>query len=313
MKREDVLWNKIGIITKPNPHIPWLHSWTSAACLADNIKGTAVPLYVTGREINGASRIGVGILHLDTLRVSDLSPVPCISLGKSGTFDEHGTSYPSIRISNNMYFLYYTGWMRGASIPWYNAVGLAKSADGIHFKKTSESPVFDRNPIDPIGIGSCYVMKETSRWTMWYTSFSRWERLKNTMRHYYHIKHAQSTDGVHWTPSGHICIDFANTREYAIAKPSVIKVESTYLMWYSYRGKTYHIGCATSKNGITWKRRDHELGLAPSTTGWDSEMVCYPYVFVHNDALYMFYNGNGFGESGLGIATAKRNTLQRYL
>ncbi|KKR03406.1 MAG: hypothetical protein UT26_C0001G0010 [Microgenomates group bacterium GW2011_GWC1_39_12] len=308
-----MFWKKIGIITKPNPHIPWLYTWTSAACLANQINGTAVPLYITGREKSGASRIGIGIFHLDTFRVTNLSPLPCISLGDRGMFDEHGTSYPSVLINNNTYFLYYTGWIRGTSVPWYNAVGLAKSIDGIHFKKISESPIFDRNPLDPIGMGSCCVIKETNMWKMWYTSFSRWKKLKNTTKHFYYIKHAQSTDGVHWTPSRHICIDFANTREYAIAKPSVIKVNSTYFMWYSYRGRTYHIGCATSKDGIAWKRRDHDLGLSPSTTGWDSEMVCYPYVFAYKDALLMFYNGNGYGKSGLGIATVKKNELHNYL
>ncbi len=308
-----MLWNKIGIIAKPNPHIPWLCAWTSASCLADKINGSAVPLYITGREKSGASRIGVGIFHLDTLQITDLSPSPCISLGNSGMFDEHGTSYPSVVTDSNTHFLYYTGWMRGESVPWYNAVGLAKSSDGVHFKKSSESPIFDRNPVDPIGIGSCCVIKENNAWTMWYTSFSRWEKLKNRMKHFYHIKHAQSTDGVHWSPSGHVCIDFANTGEYAIAKPSVMKVDSTYLMWYSYRGTTYHIGCATSKDGTTWKRRDHDLGLFPSATGWDSDMACYPYVFAYNDYLLMLYNGNGYGKSGLGMATVKISELRSYL
>lgn len=309
----NMLWNKIGIIAKPNPHIPWLYTWVSAACLADKITGIVVPIYITGREKNGTARIGVGTFHLNTLQITNLDPLPGIPLGERGTFDEDGTSYPSVLIHNNTYFLYYTGWMRGTSVPWYNAVGLTRSTDGIHFKKDSESPIFDRNPIDPIGIGSCYIMKEANTWTMWYTSFYRWEKLKNRMKHFYHIKHAQSADGVHWIPSGHICIDFVDAHEYAIARPSVVKIDSTYLMWYSYRGDTYHIGCATSKDGVRWKRRDHDFGLSPSTTGWDSEMACYPYVFTYNDMLLMFYNGNGYGKSGLGIATAKINRLRSYI
>ena len=39
-----------------------------------------------------------------------------------------------------------------------------------------------------------------------------------------------------------------------------------------------------------------------SESGWDSEMVCYPYVFEYNDKLYMLYNGNGYGKTGIGLA-----------
>ena len=31
-------------------------------------------------------------------------------------------------------------------------------------------------------------------------------------------------------------------------------------------------------------------------------MVCYPYVFEYNDKLYMLYNGNGYGKTGIGLA-----------
>jgi hypothetical protein len=39
-----------------------------------------------------------------------------------------------------------------------------------------------------------------------------------------------------------------------------------------------------------------------SEEGWDSEMMCYPYVFDHKGERYMLYNGNGYGKSGFGIA-----------
>jgi len=41
--------------------------------------------------------------------------------------------------------------------------------------------------------------------------------------------------------------------------------------------------------------------LLSSETGWDSEMVCYP--FLYGD--YMFYNGNGYGKTGIGVAECR--------
>jgi len=31
-------------------------------------------------------------------------------------------------------------------------------------------------------------------------------------------------------------------------------------------------------------------------------MVEYPFVFRHNDQIYMLYNGNGYGKTGFGLA-----------
>lgn len=297
-------WKKIGVILKTNAHIPWLHTWASAACpTAETVSDANIRLYITGREKNGASRIGTAILHLDTLTISDLSSFPLFPLGKPGMFDQHGTSYPSVIKVGSAYRLYYTGWMRGETIPWYNALGMATAKDGVHFKKVSDAPIFDRNPSDPIGIGSSCIRRYKNQWIMWYTSFSSWKPVGKALKHYYHIKYATAKDGIHWNPTGHICIDFENAKEHAIATPSVLFIHGLYLMWYSYRGSRYRIGFAVSKDGVHWKRRDNDVGLSPSLRGWDSDMVCYPSVFMYKNLIYMLYNGNGYGASGLGVAT----------
>ena len=36
-------------------------------------------------------------------------------------------------------------------------------------------------------------------------------------------------------------------------------------------------------------------------------MQAYPFVFKKDDKLHMFYNGNGFGQSGLGYAIKTYN------
>jgi len=73
-------------------------------------------------------------------------------------------------------------------------------------------------------------------------------------------------------------------------------------MWYSYRGSKYRIGYAESKDGISWIRKDSEVGIDVSSSGWDSDMIEYPHVFDHGGQLYMLYNGNGYGKTGIGLA-----------
>ncbi|MBZ5674970.1 MAG: hypothetical protein LAP61_12065 [Acidobacteriia bacterium] len=62
------------------------------------------------------------------------------------------------------------------------------------------------------------------------------------------------------------------------------------------------MGYAESKDGIAWQRLDELAGLTVSPEGWDSEMVEYPCVFPHQEKLYMLYNGNGYGKTGVGLA-----------
>ena len=77
-------------------------------------------------------------------------------------------------------------------------------------------------------------------------------------------------------------------------------------MWFSYRGgeisETYRIGYAESVDGKLWQRMDELVSLDVSPDGWDSDMVCYPFIFDYMDDRYMLYNGNDYGKSGFGIA-----------
>ena len=92
--------------------------------------------------------------------------------------------------------------------------------------------------------------------------------------------------------------------ETALARPCVINEHGIYRMWLSYKTKeeTYRIGYAESVNGLDWIRLDDEVGIDISSSGWDSEMIEYPYVFNHKGSKYMVYNGNGYGTNGAGLA-----------
>jgi hypothetical protein len=120
--------------------------------------------------------------------------------------------------------------------------------------------------------------------------------------HKYHIKYAESRDGINWEREGLVAIDFANDQEYAISRPSVIHDSDRWRMWYSFRGQSYRIGYAESENGRQWKRLDAQVGINVSTAGWDSEMIEYPFVFDHKGQRYLLYNGNGYGKTGFGLA-----------
>ena len=42
---------------------------------------------------------------------------------------------------------------------------------------------------------------------------------------------------------------------------------------------------------------------------WDSEMQCYPFFFEDDGSKYLFYNGNGYGVAGIGVAKWKEDIV----
>ena len=76
-------------------------------------------------------------------------------------------------------------------------------------------------------------------------------------------------------------------------------------MYFSYKDPAigYRIGYATSTDGVKFIRHlDSDNCLSVSESGWDSEMVEYSFVFSHKGRIFNMYNGNNYGEKGIGYA-----------
>ena len=99
-------------------------------------------------------------------------------------------------------------------------------------------------------------------------------------------------------------MDYMYPGESRVSRASVIKENGLYKIWYCYAIESggYKMGYAESDDGFRFSRRDHDVGIDLSTTGWDSEMICYPYVLQHKGQTYMLYCGNGYGRTGFGYA-----------
>jgi len=59
----------------------------------------------------------------------------------------------------------------------------------------------------------------------------------------------------------------------------------------------------------SWHRKSADiLGLG---AGWDSDATCYPAVIQMGNRTLLFYNGNGYGRTGFGVAEMKDTELHR--
>lgn len=299
-------WIKKGRIFDPKK-FGSLYTYASVP-IADRISDNLYRIFFSGRDEHNRSFTSFFEINIKDLKNPNCSSNQTIlQPGDLGTFDESGAMGSCIVSEGLRKYLYYIGWNIGVTVPFRNSIGLAVSDNGGRtFKKYSEGPILDRGIYDPCFTASSYVLKENDIWRMWYLSCTKWEKINENYVHFYHIKYAESNDGIHWQRKGIICIDFKSDDEYAISRPCVIKDNNIYKMWYSYRGESYRIGYAVSKDGLIWERKDEEIDLDVSETGWDSEMICYQYIFDHKGERYMLYNGNGYGKTGIGLAVLSK-------
>lgn len=275
--------------------------------VADHLNANLYRVYFASRDEQQISRVGWAAVELgDGVRLLEVGTAPVLEPGPIGTFDEHGV-FPSCVINlSDRKRMYYVGWNRGARPPlFYAAIGLAESLDGGHsWTKHLSAPIMSRSEFDPCLVTSPHVMRYDGRYRMTYVSGIRWDESDGRLVSYYHIKYAESEDGVRWHRDGRVAIDFASPLETNIARSWVIADAGGLRMWFCYvrKGSAYRIGYAESTDYLSWTRDDAAAGISASESGWDSEMVCYPNVVVHAGRRYMFYNGNRFGFDGFGAA-----------
>ena len=300
-------WVKRGLVFSLPDGLSWASTHASVPCALIRDDDT-VRVFFSARDGDGLSRVGwFDFDPRDPGRVRRLSDRPALEPGGLGAFDESGSMGSWVIEVDGRIWLYYIGWTRGVTVPFYNSIGLALSEDGgVTFSRVSEGPLVSRDMVDPYFTASSCVLRDAGGWRMWYLSCTGWTRVDGRPRHSYHIRHATSPDGLAWERDGQVCIDFEHEGEHAISRPSVVRDAGLYRMWYSWRGASYRIGYAESEDGLVWTRSDGEAGIDVSARGWDSEMIAYPCVFDFAGSRFMLYNGNGYGRTGIGLAELER-------
>lgn len=302
-------WKKIGKIFEPNNNFPWMVSHASCP-LIEFLDNKTLIIYFSSRDNNNKSFTCALQYSLTKNKLLEIYKKPILTPGTVGSFDEDGAMLSCIVQFNNQNYYYYIGWNKAVSVPFRNSIGLAVRKNN-KIKKIFQGPIMDRSIYDPCFIGSCWVLNDNNKLNMWYLSCFKWEANNNLYKHFYHIKYAYSYDAINWIRNGIVCIDYISKYEYAISRPCVIKDNNIFKMWYSFRAQkhidTYRIGYAESNDGINWIRKDDEAGIDVSSSGWDSQMICYPYIFDHGGNRYMLYNGNGYGKTGFGLAILEQD------
>ena len=306
-------WVKKGHIFQPDGQHWWNQSHAQLP-VVERIGNGRLRVYYTSRDEQGRSHTSYfEVAESDPAEMLYVHDAPILPIGEPGCFDDCGVMGTWVLDVGETKYLYYIGWTVRNTVPYHNSIGLAVSRDGGQtFEKFARGPLFSPTPEEPYFTGTaCVILDDDGVWKNWYLSCTQWRSVQGRMEPFYHLKYAESDDGVHWRRRGIVAIDYKSPAEGGIVKASVIKEAGVYKMWYAFRNgedyrnnpaNSYRIGYAESANGIDWQRLDEQVGLDVSPSGWDADMLAYPHVIDCASGRYLFYNGNGFGRSGIGYA-----------
>lgn len=311
-------WRKLGNIFDPTKFELANNCLEFAQSPQTLVFNDFVRIYFSTREMDKSgkylSHVSFVDFQKDFKKILHVSNKTVIPLGELGCFDEHGIFPMNVVKHGNRVLAYTTGWNRKISVSADASIGLAISEDdGLNFKKFGTGPILTASLTEPFLVCDAFVSIFEDIYHMWYIYGTKWivDPNDNSPQRIYKIAYASSNDGISWVrDSKQIICDKLNENECQ-ALPSVIYFKNKYHMYFCYRESTgfrkirdrgYRIGYAFSDNLIDWKRSDENAGIQVSSTGWDSDMMCYPHVFHCGGEMYMLYNGNEFGRFGFGLA-----------
>ncbi len=300
-------WRKLGLLYDPQSRHPKLRSH-AANPLPVQLEGDVFRVFFSGRDDQNRSSVGAVDIDLASRTVVRTFDEPFLEHGPAGSFYEAGISIGNCYRVGDMHYMLFMGWQNPPGGHWRGDIGRIRFADDLSLQMDSDLPFIGANEEDPISLSYPWVMAaKDGTFRMWYGSTASWDSGNGEMLHI--IKGATSIDGHVWRRTGP-AVPYSLGIAQAFSRPTVIgDAESGYRMWFSYRsgsGQAYRIGHAASEDGQTWRLELEKSGIDVSESGWDSEMLEYPFVFTHKGETYMLYNGNGFGRTGFGLAILDR-------
>lgn len=299
-------WRKLGRIYDPEARADRHPKLASHAAnpLAVHLDGDVFRVFYSGRDRSNRSSVGAVDIDIKQRTVLRDTAEPVLEHGPAGSFCADGISIGCAYEADGVRYVLFMGWQTPPDAHWRGDIGRIVLAADLSMRLEGNGPFLGADERDPISLSYPWVIGDAARgYRMWYGSTVSWDAGNSEMLHV--LNAATSPDGHRWTREGQ-AVPSGIGMAQAFSRPTVLEAEGGNLeMWFSYRsgrGETYRIGRARSDDGTSWHLDLEGAGITPSETGWDSDMIEYPFVFRHDDAVYMLYNGNGYGRSGFGLA-----------
>lgn len=283
------MWVKQGRIINGNAQLP----------VVEIIDNNYFNLYFSERnpETNESS------IWVQRFLLNGMSPINnrqlVLSSGPIGCFDDCGVMPSCIfKDCHGLTYMCYTGWSRSEKVPYRHSIGLLVKKGDVWVKE--KSPIIGQDRLDSYLCNSAFVYRNEIYYcsgTGWLEDFPVYNISKRSL-----LRPNLVSNELKWNVVDNLGVQ-------AISRPCVVNLHGRTFVFYSYKTKNtnYKMGVAVEKHQyLSCERVDvgnYILEKSSEIGDWDYEMVCYPYVVEINGKAHMFYNGNGYGASGVGYAT----------
>ena len=308
------LWRREGLVLSPPDGHAWWRSHAQTPTVL-RLHDRLWRVFFGARTDGPRSHILYADLDpVDDFRVLDVSQEPVLEAGRHGAFDADGMGPATALAVGDRIYLYYTGIVRRADVPYQLAIGLAVSDDGGRcFHKATEGPLLAAGPYDPYFMSTPCVCHTPDGFEMWYASCVGWQDVNGLLEPFYALRHTRSDDGIIWSLATQMAVGFGDEADAGLTRAWVSQGPGGRDLWYCSRGAdgfrepgeaAYRLRrVSLDATGVSVGGRDTVAFENPPVAGdWDEWMQAYPCVEPHGDDLIMLYNGNGFGHGGFGRA-----------
>lgn len=298
-------WKKLGQIYVPETSGQHTKLISHAANpLPVHMAGDIYRIFYSGRDEQNRSSVGAVDVDIVQRKVITEYHSPFFEHGPVGSFYSDGVSIGNCYEANGIRYMLFMGWQNPPGEHWRGDIGRLIVTPELSLQLEDEEPFMRSDSTDPISLSYPWVLARPSGgYDMWYSSVMTWDAGNGELLA--PVYYASSFDGSNWSRTGP-AVPYELGIAQAFSRPTVVLNDGgDFEMWFSFRsgaGEKYRIGYARSEDGINWTLDLKNSGIDVSPSGWDSEMIEYPFVVDHNGARYMLYNGNGYGKTGFGLA-----------
>lgn len=260
------------------------------------------------RDKDGISRIGfVDVDASQPSNILNVSESPILDLGRDGCFDDNGLILGDVVRAPEGVYLFYVGFQLVKKAKFMAFSGVALSTDNCEtFQRISESPILDR-AIGQSFIGAIHTaIYDKGIWRLWFAQGDGWQQINGIPYPQYHIRYVETKNLLEVPRLSTQCIT-CQLPDYRIGRPKVYKISDRKYIMLATKGSidgTYFPLIFNSSDGVNWSKSTEKLGIDLSSSGWDSQTLCYPALIPGKDRTWMFYNGNQMGIDGFGLASS---------
>lgn len=234
-------------------------------------------------------RSSIYYMDLDSsnpLKIKYFHPTPVLKPGKPGQFDCDGVTPSWVGYnSRGILQLIYIGWQRSQAVPYHLFCGVTYEESFLKLFHNASLPFLDRCPAATQTRTAAVIDQDY----IYYSGGSKWIEINGKLIPEYTIHTVEAAK-----PDSIVATLPLQTNEIGIGRPWVFRK----WLLYSIRdtNNTYKIGLADKFD----LKRVGELAIPRDS--WDSDMQCFAAtVMAPKGKEYLFYNGNNFGEGGLGV------------